>query len=60
MTNEQPSRDYPFWRVHDSLGRDHGTHDRPTAAAVLDRVWKADPMLEWVSMEAVPFAGALH
>lgn len=57
---EQSSKNHPFWRVDDSLGRDHGTYDRATAADVLDRVWKKDPTLEWVSMTAVPFGGAIH
>jgi hypothetical protein len=60
MTTETILRDYPFWRVDDSLGRDHGTHDRTTAAEVLDRVWNENPALEWVQMSAVHPAGALH
>ncbi|CAR53282.1 hypothetical protein [Burkholderia cenocepacia] len=49
-----------FWRVDDSLGRDHGTYDRAHAADVQDRVWKENPDLEWVCMTLVPAVGATH
>ncbi|HDR9132416.1 hypothetical protein [Burkholderia vietnamiensis] len=49
-----------FWRVDDSLERDHGTYDRAQAADVQDRVWKESPDLEWVCMTLVPAVGAAH
>ncbi|HDR8908088.1 TPA: hypothetical protein QDA83_003732 [Burkholderia multivorans] len=49
-----------FWRVDDSLGRDHGTYDRAQAADVQDRVWRENPDLEWVCMTLVPAVGAAH
>ncbi|MCW5118610.1 hypothetical protein B7L17_011635 [Burkholderia cenocepacia] len=47
-----PNGKNSFWRVDDSVGRDHGTYDRDTAAAVtfdriavdcLDREWVIGP-----------------
>ncbi|WP_175920743.1 hypothetical protein [Burkholderia pyrrocinia] len=49
-----------FWRVDDSLGRDHGTYDRATAADVADRVWNEEPELQWVQVTLVPTAGTRH
>ncbi|WP_186010907.1 hypothetical protein [Burkholderia gladioli] len=57
---EAPNGKNSFWRVDDSSGRDHGTYDRETAAAVLGRVWKDEPTLEWVGMTLVPPGGALQ